>query len=103
MKFWRASGGGTKIFIDAQRRGVQGGALLDKAPHDLSLSINFLGGSGVSGQLRNAEVHYLIPAPGSKPTEGCRALVDTQNDSIQKISIDFEQRLKLPADGMCSF
>lgn len=49
MSFWRASCMGVEIAAGDGRGGVEGGALLDKAPHDLSVSLGLLGPRAVQG------------------------------------------------------
>jgi hypothetical protein len=47
MRFWRASASGIKHLVGHDQQGVQGGALLDKAPHDLSIAVMFLGAENI--------------------------------------------------------
>jgi hypothetical protein len=43
LYFWRAGSSALKKVIGTDRAGIQGGALLDKSPHDFSISVGLLG------------------------------------------------------------
>ena len=63
LEFWRFNSTGcAKIFDPRKRTGVQGGALLDKAPHDLSLTWAILGADHIAGfSVRGADVSEVMP------------------------------------------
>lgn len=65
VKAWRASSSGIKHLIGHEQRGVQGGALLDKSPHDLSITTLLLGPSEIVDFALipdKTKIHDLIPA-----------------------------------------
>lgn len=102
MYFWRAGSSGLKIVSRCNRDGVQGGALLDKAPHDLAISQSFLDPETVRGRARSAEIYSLIPAPGVFSPGDRRELIDARNRPQKAICDDLKKRLMLPADGLSS-
>jgi len=60
MFFWRASCMGVSIVAGDGRGGVEGGALLDKAPHDLSVAIGLLSPQNLqSAKVRGVDIHAL--------------------------------------------
>lgn len=106
MWFWRAGSTGIKWLAGHSRNGVQGGALLDKSPHDLSLSINLLGARGVRGRVVGANTHFLIPGNvqrgsglGRMPS---KTVLNAVNRSVDELVWSREKRDFLPADGVTS-
>jgi predicted dehydrogenase len=100
MQFWRASGAGIKKYFMEARDGVQGGALLDKSLHDLSLAMNFLGPEMITGSTQDAQIHYLVPHPNSKGF-GVSAFLSVSNSEIPSSECS-ELPWCNPADGLLS-
>jgi hypothetical protein len=65
--FWRAGASGLKHSIAAERPGITGGALLDKAPHDLALTVALLGPEAITDfkitKARMEQVTRSCPLP----------------------------------------
>jgi predicted dehydrogenase len=104
---WRAGSTGLKKIAKCDRSGVAGGALLDKSPHDFSISVNLLGPKGVSGAVESATTHLYIPtAEAFHPNSISNAVVTVTNGITDSIEPDGEirlrERLVLPADGLCT-
>lgn len=69
MAFWRAGSSGIKHIIGHEQQGVQGGAFLDKAPHDFSISTMLLDPRRISDFIiKDCDVLALVPdVPGLTP------------------------------------
>lgn len=107
---WRTSSSGIKHLVGHEQKGVQGGALFDKSPHDLSLTTMLLGPDDIVDFCivpEKTKIHDLIP--------------NIQKDTLQflgqdsklhvhtEFCLDIEAkndkegtRLVLPADGYSS-
>lgn len=62
LEVWRNSSTGFKRLFDRSRAGVTGGALEDKAAHDLALSVGLLGWPDRSPTDIDAEIENFLPA-----------------------------------------
>lgn len=103
MSFWRASCMGVEIAAGDGRGGVEGGALLDKAPHDLSVSLGLLGPSSVEGwSVKEARTHLLALHEDAFRL-GTRNFLSVARASLQDISTPARIPEHLPADALVSF
>lgn len=108
MRFWRAGASGIKHLVGHEQKGVQGGAVLDKAPHDLSIAAMLLGAEQILDvKVHDAKVFYLIPAVGES---GDLTFLDGKNDFVNAEDANFDlkssdrgDRLSIPADGLSQF
>lgn len=99
---WRAGSSGVKKAIGADRPGVQGGALLDKSAHDLSITVGWLDPNKiVRAAIRDATAHKLLIAP-EYYFKQTTSVLSTANGYLTDINIDLEHRSRLPADGLFS-
>jgi predicted dehydrogenase len=105
MHFWRTGASGLKHLVGHNQKGVQGGAILDKAAHDISISTMLLEPSRIANfSITDAEIHALITQlKGDQRTHlnsRCELL------DIGQISLEFKtrssSRMLLPADGLSS-
>lgn len=106
MWFWRAGASGIKKLIGADRAGVGGGALLDKAPHDLSLTVGLLGPTEIASK---KVVSATVPCHALSRlavTEGFNAFLTAtgrSTPSLEKgyqLDSQFPQRAAFPADAL---
>ena len=101
MKFWRTGASGLKHIVGHQQKGVQGGAFLDKVPHDLSISTFLLGSESIVGfDINAAHIDYLI----CDRRDGELKLLDARNNWSSTPHFDFRSRdngdrSRLLADG----
>lgn len=111
LSFWRAGGSGIKKAICAGRPGIAGGALIDKAPHDFSITIGLLepneikefDGTDTGSRVNEADIHHFIIAPEFFLEKEQRLFLDATNHSNEQIEIDYlKDRSKLSADGLFS-
>ena len=103
MSFWRASCMGVEIAAGDGRGGVEGGALLDKAPHDLSVSLGLLGpGSVECWSIKEARTHLLALHEDAFRL-GTRNFLSVARASLQDISTPACIPEHLPADALVSF
>ena len=110
MRFWRASASGIKHIIGHTQGGVQGGAILDKAPHDLSIATMLLGPERIREWVvpkAPARTFHLIPRAAE--TEGFE-LLDRRNRFVSDSDVRFDVRsmegggrFTIPADGLSRF
>jgi predicted dehydrogenase len=108
MRFWRAGASGIKHIIGHDQNGVEGGALLDKAPHDLAIAAMLLGPDRIQNfKINTANVYHLIP---KLDDGGNLTFLDKKNHFLSKAELSFDlhgperaNRQKLPADGLCEF
>jgi len=92
---WRANSSGIRRSFGDGRDGVKGGALLDKAAHDVALVACLLESESVS--LKTAEVHHVVPrSPSSWYT------VDGVVESDNEPEVWAKDDLLRPADGTAS-
>lgn len=103
IHLWRAGSSAVKKVIKADRDGIQGGALLDKSPHDLSITVELLEPERIKGfNVKDAEIVLFIAAPEAV-LKGERAFLDAVNDSTKCIQLDYQRNRKtLSADGLIS-
>lgn len=111
LSFWRAGSSGIKKAICAGRSGVSGGALIDKAPHDFSITIGLLepeeikefNGTNTGSRVIEADIHRFTIAPEYFLEKEQRMFLDASNHSSKQIEIDYlKDRSKLSADGLFS-
>ena len=101
MTFWRAGSSGIKKLIKADRDGVAGGALFDKAPHDLSITTGILGAASVKNvDILSARIGTFLPHQRFVDTAE-RLFLSATNTHVADISTDYRRdRIALPADGL---
>lgn len=103
MSFWRASCMGVEIAAGDGRGGVEGGALLDKAPHDLSVSLGLLGPRSVqSWSVHQARTHLLALHEDAFRL-GTRNFLSVARASLYDLSAPAHTPEHLPADALLSF
>jgi hypothetical protein len=103
MSFWRASCMGVSIAAGRGRRGVEGGALQDKAPHDLSVAIGLLGPRSVKGwSVREAHPH-LLALHGDAFRGRERKFLSVANTPLGDIRTHARIPEQLPAEAEVSF
>jgi len=103
MSFWRASCMGVEIAAGDGRGGVEGGALLDKAPHDLSVSLGLLGPRAVQGwSVRQARTH-LLALHEDAFSSGTRNFLSVARTALHDIGAPAHIPEHLPADALLSF
>lgn len=106
MAFWRAGSSGVKKIVGHDQAGVQGGALLDKAPHDFSISTMLLEPNEIEGfEVASAKIHHLIP----KKVGAAFEILTAENKFVPPSSQCFDNRtdktgsrFTLAADGLSS-
>jgi len=103
MSFWRASCMGVAIAAGDGRGGVEGGALLDKAPHDLSVSVGLVGPRSVTGwSVGQVSTHFLaLHKNAFCPNR--RSFLSVANTPLEDISSPAKIPEQLPADALVSF
>ena len=101
MDFWRASGMGIMIAAGEGRGGVEGGALLDKAPHDLSVAVGLAGAHAVRtwnvGQVRT----HLLALHEEAFRGGRRSFLSLANTPLTHLSARIAEQV--PAEALVSF
>lgn len=99
MWFWRACGMGVNKSIGQGRKGVTGGAILDKGVHDLSISVELMRPGDVTGDVveRKSNIIHLIPDLTDR--SGTRKILDINDDAVESINIRNQDNY--PADGLC--
>ena len=103
MSFWRASCMGVAIAAGDGRGGIEGGALLDKAPHDLSVSLGLVRACSVQNwSVRQARTHLLAVHEDAFRL-GARNFLSVARASLQDIRIPARIPEHLPADALVSF
>ena len=103
MSFWRASCIGVEIAVDDGRGGVEGGALLDKAPHDLSVSLGLVGPRSVQNwSVRQARAHLLALHEDAFHL-GTRSFLSVARAPLHDISVPARIPEHFPADALTSF
>lgn len=108
LKFWRAGSSGIKHIIGHEQQGVQGGAILDKAVHDLAITMKLLGATRVRNiEISESEILSLVPKINLD--SGDIEILNCLNrfDPVSKLNFDIRSdkrgsRHNLPADGMSS-
>jgi len=103
MSFWRASCMGVAITAGDGRGGVEGGALLDKAPHDLSVSLGLLGPRSVQSWSVNQARTHLLALHEDSFRLGTRSFLSLARASLHDISAPARIPEQLPADALVSF
>lgn len=103
MSFWRASCMGVAIAAGDGRGGVEGGALLDKAPHDLSVSLGLVGPRSVeSWSIKEARTHLLALHEDAFRL-GTRNFLSVARAALLDINAPARIPEHLPADALVSF
>ncbi|HEV2194954.1 MAG TPA: hypothetical protein VGR55_05205 [Candidatus Acidoferrum sp.] len=103
MAFWRASCMGVAIAAGDGRGGVEGGALLDKAPHDLSVSLGLLEPRSVQSWSVHQVRAHLLALHEDAFRLGTRNFLSVARSSLQDISAPARIPEHLPADALLSF
>ena len=103
MSFWRASCVGVEIAAGDGRGGVEGGALLDKAPHDLSVSLGLVGPRSVQNwSVKQARTHLLVLHEDTFRL-GTRNFLSVARAPLHDVSAPAHIPEHLPADALLSF
>jgi len=103
MSFWRASCMGVSIAAGDGRGGVEGGALLDKAPHDLSVAVSLLNARHIL-QWSVRDVHpHLLALHESALLLGTRNFLSVANTPLEDISRPPTIPEHWPASALASF
>jgi len=103
MFFWRASCMGVSIAAGDGRGGVEGGALLDKAPHDLSVALGLLEPQSLqSAKVRGVDIQTLALHPSRLDNAHPRFL-SLANTPIANINSPASIPEFWPACGALSF
>jgi len=103
MSFWRASCMGVAIAAGDGRRGVEGGALLDKAPHDLSVAVGLLGPRQVAHWSVSQVRTHLLALHESAFQQNTRRFLSVANEPVDDISLPARIPEQAPAGGVVSF
>ena len=103
MSFWRASCMGVEIAAGDGRGGVEGGALLDKAPHDLSVSVGLLGPRAVQGWSVSQARTHLLALHEDAFRLGRRNFLSVARAPLYDVSAPPHIPDQLPADALLSF
>jgi hypothetical protein len=103
LSFWRAGASGLKHAIQAERLGVSGGALLDKAPHDLALTVALLDSQIESFEVSNAHIERFalgfMPEKNSSDVSPLPWLLDVNNHQVLELNCN-PVSAQLTADGI---
>jgi FMN phosphatase YigB (HAD superfamily)/predicted dehydrogenase len=83
LEVWRNSGTGFKKTFDGTRKGVTGGALEDKAAHDLALTMGLVGSPRGEPQVTEAAFENFLPADWN--TENPKPRFITADDEIVQL------------------
>lgn len=103
MSFWRASCIGVEIAVNDGRGGVEGGALLDKAPHDLSVSLGLVGPRSVQNwSVKHARAHLLALHEDAFYLR-TRNFLSVARAPLRDISVPARIPEHFPADALFSF
>lgn len=108
LEFWRSGASGIKHIFGHTQAGVQGGSLLDKGPHDLSICVRLLGPENITGSVVSPDhAHFHSFIPRFSPT-GAVEFLDAKNHWREQPHFDFKSdpngdRLSLIADGLSQF
>ncbi len=103
MFFWRASCMGVSIAAGDGRGGVEGGALLDKAPHDLSMAVGLLGLRNLmQSSVSQVRVH-LLTLHESAFQRSTRSFLSVANTSLEDISSPARLHEHWPVVALASF
>ena len=104
IMLWRAGSSGLKKLIRADRPGVQGGSLLDKAPHDLSITAALLGPQNVvHSTVVDSRIHeVLLHVDALQDRKD--SYLSADGEPADSFQFDFikKRRGALTADGMLS-
>ena len=103
MSFWRASCMGVSIAVGDARGGVEGGALLDKVPHDLSIAIGLIGrGDLMQWSVTDVRTH-LLALHESAFRLNKRNFLSIASTALEDISSSARIPEKFPAAALFSF
>lgn len=100
LSFWRASTSGVSYLVGDGRAGVTGGALLDKAAHDFSLSVGLLEPENISDATVIARTPVFMIGDLEYATRGEQQFLTVQNRHSRDISTDLTNRDALTADAV---
>jgi len=103
MSFWRASCMGVSIAAGDGRGGIEGGALLDKAPHDLSVAVGLLGARNLMQSSVSQVRAHLLALHESAFQRSSRSFLSVANTSLQDISLPARLHEHWPAVALVSF
>lgn len=94
---------GAAIAAGDGRGGVEGGALLDKAPHDLSVSLGFVGPRSVQSWSVHQVRTHLLALHEDAFRLGTRNFLSVARTSLHDINAPARIPEHLPADALVSF
>ncbi len=103
MFFWRASCMGVSIAAGDGRGGVEGGALLDKAPHDLSVAVALLGPRNLKQLSVSQARAHLLTLHESAFQGRSKSFLSVANTSLQDIGSPARLDERWPALALISF
>jgi hypothetical protein len=103
MSFWRASCMGVSIAAGDGRGGVEGGALLDKAPHDLSVAIGLMGPRNLTQWSVSEMRTHLLALHESAFRLGGRNFLSVANTSLEEINLPARIPEQWPAGALVSY
>jgi hypothetical protein len=103
MFFWRASCMGVSIAAGDGRGGVEGGALLDKVPHDLSVAVGLLGPRNLMRSSVSQVRAHLLTLHESALQQGRRSFLSVANTALQEIGSPVRLDEYWPAVALVSF
>jgi predicted dehydrogenase len=103
MFFWRASCMGVSIAAGDGRGGVEGGALLDKAPHDLSVAVGLLGPRNIMQSPVSQVRAHLLALHESAFERSSRSFLSVANASLEDISSSARLQESWPAVALATF
>ena len=103
MFFWRASCMGVSIAAGDGRGGVEGGALLDKAPHDLSVAVGLLGPRNLMQSSVSQVRAHLLALHESAFQQSSRSFLSVANGPLEDLSSPVKLQENWPAVALASF
>jgi hypothetical protein len=103
MCFWRASCMGVSVAAGDARGGIEGGALLDKAPHDLSVAVGLMGLCGSRKWSVNQARTHLLALHESAFRLKKRDFLSVANTPLEDLSVPARIPEQFPAAALVSF
>lgn len=94
LHVWRNSGTGFKKVFSKSRHGVTGGALEDKAVHDLALTLGYFGPPQLPVTVGESQFENLMPAPWGQDDTGRPRFITAADLVVQNLD-----RRHLPLGG----
>ena len=103
MSFWRASCMGVSVAAGDARGGIEGGALLDKAPHDLSVAIGLMGlCESMKWSVSQVRTHLLALHESAFRLKR-RNFLSVANTALKDLSVPARIPEQFPAGALVSF